>query len=260
MHTDNASDHTAFESFVMTTDLYGTLTHAKGEYRAYFRPENKVEDARIASGRWKDLKAEENTEFPSLKAGFGYMRAPWSMNPSPYVSRYAFDWEVEFGVLPSCYYHYSMLEYTDLMEYFYDISFGSHGTAHTTIGGIFGCDAMEDMVTQGFIANKEALYNACSYMGNAIKESYRQGYLDVQKDCTVDADDYTSSTCTFKCLTDAKATTAASVVYTILESNFASTANTTEVGLFLTQLIFVVIMLDSVYFVLSCFSSRSRNT
>jgi hypothetical protein len=38
---------------------------------------DKIEDARIPDGRWKDLIAEKNDIYEDLKAGYGYMRAPW---------------------------------------------------------------------------------------------------------------------------------------------------------------------------------------
>ena len=41
--------------------------------------------------RWAGLKAEYNNQFSDLRYGYGYMRAPWSMNPSPYISRFAKD-------------------------------------------------------------------------------------------------------------------------------------------------------------------------
>ena len=45
----------------------------------------------IHTCRWAGLKAEFNDKFSDLKYGYGYMRAPWSMNPSPYISRFAKD-------------------------------------------------------------------------------------------------------------------------------------------------------------------------
>jgi hypothetical protein len=57
---------------------------------------------------------------------------------------------VEYGYWPACSDHYEMLEYTDMMNYFYDMSFGSHATAHTTLGSVYGCDAMREMLELGF--------------------------------------------------------------------------------------------------------------
>ena len=78
--------------------------------------------------------------FLLSKQAYGYMRAPWVLNPSPYISRYAFDWDTYLGYLPSCEDDYEVLAYTSLTINFYWLSIGAHGSAHTTYGGMFGCD------------------------------------------------------------------------------------------------------------------------
>ena len=63
------------------------------------------------------------------------MRAPWNMNPSPYVSRFSMDLQVGTS-LPTCAQHYDMLEYTNMMDFYYDIQYGPHATTHSLSGGI----------------------------------------------------------------------------------------------------------------------------
>jgi hypothetical protein len=87
---DNSSGISVFDSVVTTAAQYGTVNYPQGPDGAFIRPYDKVNDARIMSGRWVDLKTEMNTDYESLKAAYGYLRAPWSLNPSPYITRFAF--------------------------------------------------------------------------------------------------------------------------------------------------------------------------
>ncbi len=196
---DNSSGVKIFGSFVSSADVFGSVSYPKSSIKGFTRTSDRIEDARIADGRWADQLVEMNTMFPTLYAAYGYLRAPWVLNPSPYTSRYSFDWDVEFGYLPSCYYNYDILEYTDLMDYFYEISFGPHGTAHTTYGGVYGCDALADWVTDGIVSGEEDLQEVCSYMGNTIKELFRYGYTDSPKNCTLNTTNYANAACYYEC-------------------------------------------------------------
>ena len=42
---------------------------------------DSIIDAAIPDGRWAFLTADLNDMFDDLVAGYGYMRAPWNMNP-----------------------------------------------------------------------------------------------------------------------------------------------------------------------------------
>ena len=76
--------------------------------------------------RWAGLQAEFNDRFSDLRYGYGYMRAPWSMNPSPYISRFAKD---SSSSLPSCNSHYGLVTaYDKMMDFFYMSSFAPHAT------------------------------------------------------------------------------------------------------------------------------------
>ena len=79
--------------------------------------------------RWAGLQAESNDKFSELRYGYGYMRAPWSMNPSPFVSRFAKD---SSSSLPSCSSHYQLVtDYDDMMDFFYMASFAAHATGRS---------------------------------------------------------------------------------------------------------------------------------
>jgi len=80
-----------YMSFPFSESVYGTISMPVSYSRGFVYANDPVETAAITNGRWQKLEAEFNTEFESLKYGYGYMRAPWSMNPSPYISRFAKD-------------------------------------------------------------------------------------------------------------------------------------------------------------------------
>ncbi len=68
-----------------------------------------------------------NTYFPDLITGYGYLRGAWVLNPSPFVTRYSFDWDVSESTLPSCYAHYNIMTMTNkMMNFFYDMSNSPH--------------------------------------------------------------------------------------------------------------------------------------
>lgn len=110
---------------MFTSDLYGSISLPKDYTRGFVYANDEVTAASIHDGRWKDLKAEMNVQFDDLRFGYGYMRAPWSMNPSPFISRYT---KATNSELPSCGNHYDLLsQYGDkMMDFFYKSSFGYH--------------------------------------------------------------------------------------------------------------------------------------
>ncbi len=195
---DSNEGKSAFDCYLASPDLYGTLTYPKGDMSSFTKADNAVEDARISDGRWADLKQEMNTYFPDLYAGYGYMRAPWALNPSPYVSRYAYDWDVKQSTLPTCSRHYDILTMTDdMMNFFNDMTYAPHIAAHTSYGGIYGCDEINYWLEIGLVDNVTMQENACTAMVG--KTLYRDGFIDIEKDCTIITSNYANSNCSFLC-------------------------------------------------------------
>ena len=221
---DNQTGWKIFDAFVSSPDVFGTVSYPQSSNRGFGYEADTAQGARIPDGRWANQLVEMNTEFPSLKTGYGYLRAPWVLNPSPYTSRYSFDWEVDYSYLPSCENNYDILEYTDMMSYFYQMSYGPHGTAHITYGGIFGCDALDHWVTDGIIADADSQLLACSKMGNIIKEFYRHGFVNPPTSCTLNEADYTASDCLFTCRED-KLEIATYSLYYLLEGTYNSSTS-----------------------------------
>lgn len=197
---DNKEGKMSWDATISDSKMYGNVQVPGNVNVGYTYSTDKIIDGRIRDGRWKDLKAEKNTFYPDLDYGFGYMRAPWNMNPSPYVSRFPFD----FGgsvTLPSCSSFYSILQYTDMMDFFYRSAFGPHATAHTVMAGFFGCDKFLQLSEAGYIKSDLDAYAVCSSWSFFIKECWRNDYVRARKGCTV-TDDINESKCGFDCNPD----------------------------------------------------------
>ena len=112
---DDANKHSVMDSVIMTDKLYGRMFIPENIEKGFSYEYDKIKDGRIIDGLWADLKADMNEDFPTLKAGYGYMRAPWSMNPSPYISRFTTVYDRNI-MLPSCQMHYDSLISYDVIQ------------------------------------------------------------------------------------------------------------------------------------------------
>ena len=74
--------------------------------------DDKIEDGAIVNGLWKEYRSDYNT-FLDMDYGYGYLRAPWNLNPSPYVSRFTFN--MSSYNMPNCADHFSLLHYESMM-------------------------------------------------------------------------------------------------------------------------------------------------
>jgi hypothetical protein len=161
---------------------------------------DKIADAAIPNGRWAGLKAEMNTVYEDLRFGYGYMRAPWSMNPSPYVSRFVKDTKNE---LPSCKSHYQLMSsYDSLMDFSFMASYAPHATVHGLTGSMYGCDTFDDLVVSGHILSNEYAAKMCSGWPFTMKAFYRKSYMVPQKDCKLDVNNLEAASCPFTCAAD----------------------------------------------------------
>jgi hypothetical protein len=194
---DSSEGKSSISSAIMTPTIFGSMKQPTDLTWGWTYENDNILDALIADGRWASLKAESNDKYDDLKAGYGYMRAPWNMNPSPYVSRFAMDLQVGIA-LPTCSQHYDMLAYSDMMSYLYDIQYGPHATTHSLSGGIYGCDLLKPLWEAGYINDETGLKTICSQWIFYLKEFYRYDYLIPKDNCTV-TDDVQSSECGFTC-------------------------------------------------------------
>jgi len=100
------------------------------------------------------------------------MRAPWNLNPSPYVSRFSSRTDVAKD-LPACLSHYKLLSSTSLMSFSYDIAYAPHAGAHSLSGGTYGCDKFSPLLSAGYLEDEDALYSLCGKWVFFLKEFYR---------------------------------------------------------------------------------------
>jgi len=197
---DESQGKSSFNSVVMTETFFGSMLMPNNISWGFTYDADNMTYGSIPDGRWAYLESPLNEDYPDLLAGYGYMRAPWNMNPSPYVSRFSYDYKIGIS-LPTCTEHYSILEETSLSQFMYDIQNGPHATTHSLAGGIYGCELMTPMREAGYLENETTQKGLCSKWVFYLKEFYRYGYIAPLKDCVV-SDDVQSSTCGFECASD----------------------------------------------------------
>ena len=193
---DVSEGKTIFDSVIFSARTFGSISKPKDEYWGFTYTNDKLEDTKIQDGRWKDLKAELNTRYPDLSNGFGYMRGPWNMNPSPYVTRFS----AYSPTLPSCSDYYGGLGLPGFIDFLESAPYGSHASTHGVIGAVWGCDKMDTLLEQGLIKDEDSQLAICKKWGFYMKELYRANYLSARTDCTIT--DYTKEDgvdCGFTC-------------------------------------------------------------
>ncbi len=195
---DNSLNKTAANSYPMSPDMFGSMTFPKNMMSGFRYDSDKVLDAKISDSLFANLPAEksDNTVFPGN--GFGYMRAPWNMNPSPYISRFTFDFNHKI-LLPTCEMHYDILQYDDMMDFFFKVAFGPHATVHTLTGGFYGCDKFQPLVDAGYIKSTDNANEICSLWLFYLKEFWRYGYITPRSGCVADPEKLEEAKCGFDC-------------------------------------------------------------
>ena len=186
-----------YESPIMSPKMFGSMTAPEGlNIRYGYRYENdKIDDYAIKDGRWAYITAHKNPDkFAALEAGYGYMRSPWNMNPSKYITRFS-------GVTnpPDCKSHYSMVsDYTDLMDFMISVENSAHATTHGGIGGSYGCDMFDPLLEKGYISSSSSLLAICKLWIFSLKVLYRKNFLIASTGCEL-PDDVQDASCPFQC-------------------------------------------------------------
>jgi len=195
---ENAAGQSVFESYAFTEETFGTVTAPDDDWTYAGQSMN---DARISNGRWKDLKSELNYFHPDLVAGYGYLRAPWNMNPSPYILRFASD-----SQFPGCS-DFAEWASRDEVNSFMKYSPGPpHASIHGNIGGVYGCDKLDALLVDSGWVNEGTSRDLCSQWGFKLKNLYRQNYIIPysydSKQCKVIKNHLEDSICGFSCVDD----------------------------------------------------------
>lgn len=184
----------AYDSPIMSDTMFGSMMSPTNSSIGFTYSGFQIEDFAVKDGRWAYTPAEFNpTKFSSLQAGYGYMRSPWNMNPSPYLTRFTGS-----SFLPSCSSHYSILQYTDLMDFSFDMELGPHAAVHGDLGGAFGCDMFSPLFEAGYINSESDLLTICKVWIFTLKALYRKNLIE-PRECDL-VGDVQSASCPFQCI------------------------------------------------------------
>ena len=165
---------TIFDSFMFTPETFGTLSVPKNEYYWSYE-EDSLSDGKIPDGRWAGIKTEYNTRFDELVNAYGYLRGPWNMNPSTYVTRFPIDLSI-----PGCGAYYEWAEESTLKDFLKASPYLPHATLHSSIGGVFGCDTFDSWLESGMIIDLDSQITMCSKWGFYLKVRLNNSYyIDV---------------------------------------------------------------------------------
>jgi len=197
---ESATNTSIMFSPIFNDETFGSMPIPADAYWGWTYRLSTLSDAAIPNGRWAFTKTEDNTNFPDLDYSYGYIRAPWNMNPSPYLSRFTSTNKH----LPTCSSHYQLLAYDTLTDFLYQVPYGAHASTHGVIGGVYGCDLMDPLMDAGLIIDDEAQINLCKNWIFYLKEFYRMDYLKPRTGCYTDNGDtsYSSMHCGFECNDD----------------------------------------------------------
>jgi len=77
-----------------------------------------------------------------------------------------------------------VLQYDDMMDFYYQISYDPHGPVHVLTGGIYGCDLLDTLVDGGYITDRNYM---CGFWGFILKELFRAGHITPNSGCTPSA-------------------------------------------------------------------------
>jgi hypothetical protein len=175
-----------FNSPMFTADTFGSLTKSvyDGTSEQWSYEHDSISDGYIPDGRWAGLMAQKNTKYPELTQAYGYIRAPWNMNPNEYISRFSIA--PPYVNLPGCGNYKEWFEDKDFSASMKESAYGPHSTTHTAIGGVYGCDALDTLRESGYVLDSSLSHqqSICLKWGFYIKEYYRGNYLTPDSDCT----------------------------------------------------------------------------
>jgi len=132
---DRENDIVVQKASIFSEEMFGTITMATDSRWGWTYSNDDIIDAAISNGRWKYIKTSmipDRFKDTLLDAGYSYLRAPWNLNPSPYVSRFS----AYSSELPSCSDYYRWAANTDLSTFLSDAPYGPHAATHGVIGSV----------------------------------------------------------------------------------------------------------------------------
>jgi hypothetical protein len=176
---ESAQNLQIYESPIFSAKMFGSLKRATDPYWGWTYKNDDILSAAISDGRWANLPADRNSMFPDLNYAYGYLRAPWSMNPSPYLSRFTSNNKQ----VPTCSSHADLLDYDRLADFFFMSPYAAHAPTHGSIGGVYGCDLFDPLREAGYILSEDAQVNLCKNWIFYLKEFFRSNYVQPKTAC-----------------------------------------------------------------------------
>jgi len=163
-----------FEMKVFTPEWYGDGGHT--EYHT------------VTEGRWAWQVVEDNC-WTCVHNSYGFLRAPWNINNSPYIQR----WRTLGGVSsfhvhegwPICeFHHFAITAYDTLEKFALKIASEPHGALHGVLGGTFHSDPAFDRLDEFLEWEDSLTLRAHSY--NTPKNMFRTGVMNCPDFCSPD--------------------------------------------------------------------------
>lgn len=193
---ESAYGQSIYNSSIMTPDIFGTMTLPQDPNFGFTYANDSILSGAVPDGRWAYTPVNINTKFTDMLSGYGYLRAPWNQNPSPYLSRFVSYMDI---TLPDCGSHYTALQQTDLTTFTQTIEAGPHAKTHVKLGGVFGCDLLYTMYEKGLIKSLQNFQDMCGNWAFSLKEFWRDNFLIPNTGCSIDEDSINDSSCGFEC-------------------------------------------------------------
>ena len=172
---EEAEGLTIFESPMFTADTFGSLAHVNNsKWTTWTYEYDDIRDGSINDGRWAHASVGLSSNvYSDIQNGFGFMRGPWNTNPSNRLTRFSSS----SSGLPSCKNYFQWLGYTSFSEFMSEAEDGPHASTHGSIGGLFGCDALEELLEKDLILDFDSLKSICSHWAFYMKEMYRGDFI-----------------------------------------------------------------------------------
>ena len=143
----------------------------------------------VEKGRFAYQRVSNGAQGALAVNPYGYLRAPWNVNKSPYLTRaHSFCGETfSLDLWPSCVSHYNMTfdpAYDTWYDYVWTAGYAPHGPVHYFIGGYVNCG---DLGTTFDGLLDDVAVNSLSLMLIGIpKNFWRDYYTESPTFCTAD--------------------------------------------------------------------------
>ncbi|KAJ8599055.1 hypothetical protein CTAYLR_007593 [Chrysophaeum taylorii] len=149
---------------------------------SWFSPFPVGDGKAVDAGRWAYASVVGRAwNVTTSRNAYGLMRAPWNLNPVPFLTRHNLTYGFSLSDVPSCTDHYAVVQQTVWSEFAIDIQYNAHGTVHAMIGGVWGADYVEFLDAIDF--RKIPAQNVALEAFATQKNLWRANYLQCPDYC-----------------------------------------------------------------------------